>query len=224
MSVSEHVSTRLAAALRQNEALWDCLHRIPALNLASWYLGAGCVAQTIWNLAHGKAPGADILDYDLVYYESELSEERERAVTRKARELVADLQIELDVTNEAHVHIWYPKQFGYRIQPYLSTEDAIGTWPTTATAIGVRPRGRQLEVCAPFGLDDLFNLVVRPNRVQITPAIYNAKVTRWVSRWPSLVVCRWEEGVGSSGLRHLGPPGPQAGSSLQRCAPKESDR
>jgi len=34
------------------------------------------VAQTIWNLAHGKAPSADILDYDLVYYDRDLSEER----------------------------------------------------------------------------------------------------------------------------------------------------
>ncbi len=203
MSVSDDVSTRLADGLRANEALWECLHRFPALNLSAWYLGAGCVAQTIWNLAHGKAPSADILDYDLVYYDRDLSEEREDRVTREARELVADLHIELDVTNEARVHIWYPERFGYRIQPYQSTEDAIGTWPTTATAIGVRPSGRQLEVSAPFGTDDLFNLVVRPNRVQITPAIYDAKVTRWVARWPSLVALPWEEGVGSSGLRHL---------------------
>jgi len=58
-------------------------------------------------------------------------------------------------------------------------------------------------VCAPFGADDLFNLVVRPNRVQITPAIYDAKVTRWVARWPSLKALSWEEEVGLSGLRHL---------------------
>jgi hypothetical protein len=161
------------------------------------------VAQTIWNLAHDKAPSADILDYDLVYYDRDLSEERERSVTHQARELVADLHLELDVTNQARVHMWYPKRFGYRIQPYQSTEDAIGTWPTTATAIGVRPSSHELEVWAPFGTDDLFNLVVRPNRVQITPAIYNAKVTRWVAHWPSLEALSWEEGVGRSGLRHL---------------------
>jgi uncharacterized protein len=151
-SPSDDVFTRLMDGLRANEALWGCLHRFPALNLSAWYLGAGCVAQTIWNLAHGKAPHADILDYDLVYYDRDLSEEAEDRVTREARELVADLQIEVDVTNEARVHIWYPERFGYSIQPYQSTEDAIGTWPTTATAIGVRPSGRQLEVWAPFGL------------------------------------------------------------------------
>src|SRR5262249_12313013 len=154
-------------------------------------------------LAHGKEPGADILDYDLVYYDRDPSEEREERVTREARELVADLPIEVDVTNEARVHLWYPVRFGHSIQPYQSTEDAIGTWPTTATAIGVRPSGRQLQVWAPFGVDDLFNLVVRPNRVQITPAIYDAKVTRWVARWPSLVVLPWGQGVGSFGLRRL---------------------
>jgi hypothetical protein len=33
--------------------------------------------------------------------------------------------------------------------------------------------------------------------------IYDAKVTRWVARWPSLVALTWEEGVGSPGLRRL---------------------
>src|SRR5437660_11136876 len=108
MSVSDDVSARLAAALRANETLWECLQRLPSLNLPAWYLGAGCVAQTIWNLAHGKAPGADILDYDLVYYDRDLSEERERTVARDAQELIADLPIELDVTNEAHVHLLFP--------------------------------------------------------------------------------------------------------------------
>jgi hypothetical protein len=203
MSVSNDVSSRLADSLRANEALWECLHRFAALNLSAWYLGAGCVAQTIWNLAHGKTPSADILDYDLVYYDHDLSEEREHALACQARELVADLPLELDVKNQARVHVWYPNRFGYRIRPYQSTEDAIGTWPTTATAIGIRPRGREIEVWAPFGTDDLFNLVVRPNRVQITPAIYNAKVTRWVARWPSLMALTWEEGVGIAGLRRL---------------------
>lgn len=198
----------LGERLRANAPLWECLRRLPALNLPSWYLGAGCVTQTVWNLAHGKAPSADILDYDLVYYDPNRSKAREDGVIRAARELVADLGIELDVKNQARVHLWYPSHFGYRIQPYRSTEDAIATWPTTATAIGVRPSGRRLDVCAPFGTDDLFDLVVRPNRVQITPAIYQAKLARWVVRWPSLVALPWEQGVGTSGLRRLAEPVP----------------
>ena len=39
---------------------WDCLERLAVLELPGWYLGAGCIAQTVWNAAHGKAPGSDI--------------------------------------------------------------------------------------------------------------------------------------------------------------------
>jgi hypothetical protein len=36
-------------------------------------------------------------------------------------------------------------------------------WPETATAVAVRlGKDDVIEVAAPFGLDDLFNLVVRP--------------------------------------------------------------
>jgi hypothetical protein len=41
--------------------------------------------------------------------------------------------------------------------------------------VGIRG---EFECCAPFGLDDLFGLVVRPNKRQITRAIYEAKVER----------------------------------------------
>jgi len=45
---------RLIEDLRHNGALWECLRRLPALELLGWYLGAGCIAQTIWNIVHGK--------------------------------------------------------------------------------------------------------------------------------------------------------------------------
>ena len=42
-------------------------------------------------------------------------------------------------------------------QPYLSSTDAMTHWPETVTAVGVRPgRDGEIEVEAPFGLDDLF--------------------------------------------------------------------
>ena len=52
---------------------------------------------------------------------------------------------------------------------------------------------------APFGLADLFGLVVRANRVQITPAIYQAKVARWRRCWPDLTVLPWADGIGAPG-------------------------
>ena len=58
-------------------------------------------------------------------------------------------------------------------------------------------RGGCPVVFAPFGLADLFALVVRANRVQITPAIYQGKVARWRRCWPDLTVLPWDDGIGA---------------------------
>ena len=110
----------------------------------------------------------------------------------RIKDLFSDLGVAVDVKNEARVHLWYPAKFGHPIAPYGSAEEAIATFPTTSTAVGVRPRGSQLDICAPFGLDDLLGLVVRPNKAQITRAIYEAKVARWRLCWPNLKICDWE--------------------------------
>jgi hypothetical protein len=187
--------------LAASPTLSECLRRLAALELPDWALGAGCIAQTVWNATHGKAPDEDILDYDLVYFDPEASAAAEARIAERARSLLADLSVAVDVKNQARVHRWYARRFGFAIEPYRSTADAIATWPSTATAIGVRSGGPRLEVIAPFGTADLLCGVVRANRVQITREVYAAKVARWAARWPRLDVRPWEEGVGVEGAR-----------------------
>jgi hypothetical protein len=46
---------------------------------------------------------------------------------------------------------------------YSNTENAISYWPETATAIAVRLNSKNIvEILAPYGLNDLFNLIVKP--------------------------------------------------------------
>ena len=97
----------------------------------------------------------------------------------------------LDVTNEARVHTWYEQRFGRPLSPYRSTEHAIATWPTTATSVGVRSDDNGFKVCAPFGLTDLFAMVVRPNVTLVSQATYEAKAERWRQIWPRLTVLPW---------------------------------
>ena len=192
--------------MRQNRRLWSALERLASLALPSWYLGAGCVCQSVWNVAHGREPHADIKDYDLVYFDSsDLSAEAERQVEVRAQALCAELDIEIDATNEAGVHRWYQSRFGHAIAAYRSTEDAIDCWPTTAAAVGVRlsPDDRSLQLYAPFGTDDLLALVVRANRVQVTRDVFEAKVERWGRIWPRLQCLPWNEGAGREGSRRL---------------------
>ena len=186
---------RLEDVLAAQPVVTRLLERLPDLELPDWYIGAGCIAQTVWNSAHGFDATFGIKDYDIVYFDgTDLSVEAERDVERRVVETIdADRAVDLDVTNEARVHLWYEQRFGQRIDPYTSSCDAIATWPTTATSVGVRraASGRPLEVCAPFGLDDLFAMIVRPNKKLVTREVYEAKSARWLTAWPRLRVMPW---------------------------------
>ena len=186
---------RLIAILGKNRALQTVLDLAPQLELPDYYVGAGFVAQTVWNVLSGRHPTKDVKDIDIVYFDPrDLSEEGEAQQTRNAQALLQSVPLPVDVTNEARVHTWYGKAFGYEIEPYRSTEAAIQTWPSTATSIGIRRSGPELEIYAPFGLDDLLGLVVRPNKVQIDEATYARKTQRWSSCWPNLTVIPWGDG------------------------------
>ncbi|MHB1811288.1 MAG: nucleotidyltransferase family protein [Thermoplasmataceae archaeon] len=183
----------LKISIMKNPIIEEILKIAPSLRIPNWYLGAGCIAQTIWNEAHGFDPIFGIKDYDIVYFDaSDLSYETEDRVIKPVKKALSHLNVPIDVVNEARVHLWYRDHFGFNIKPYDSSEDAISNWPTTATSIGVRHNeSENFDVCAPFGLEDLFGLVVRPNKKQITKDIYLQKVERWIKIWPKLKVIPW---------------------------------
>jgi hypothetical protein len=78
-------------------------------------------------------------------------------------------------------------------RPYLSASDAMRYWPETATAVGVRLSDKtRIEVSAPFGLDDLFALVVRPTERFVTEkqSVYADRMhaKKWQAIWPKLSI------------------------------------
>ncbi len=193
MTIDNAQIQKLNISIIKNPIIVEILKIVPSLHIPNWYLGAGCIAQTIWNGAHGFDPTFGIKDYDMVYFDaSDLSYEAEDCVVKLAKNALRHLNAPIDVVNEARVHLWYRDRFGFNIGPYNSAEDAISNWPTTATSIGVRyNESGNFVVCAPFGLEDLFELVVKPNKKQITENIYLQKVGRWTRIWPKLKVISW---------------------------------
>jgi len=182
----------LKKIVKRNKFIAEILSSSSKLKLPNWYVGAGCITQTIWNALYGFPLTQNIKDIDLVYFDSsDLSSETENNNKDKIRSLFCKIPLEFDVKNQARVHIWYKKYFGYDIKPYSSTESAIDTWPTTATAIGIRNISQKFVVYAPYGLNDLFRGIVRPNKVQITKEIYLNKVARWKRCWPDLKIIPW---------------------------------
>jgi hypothetical protein len=206
---------RLESSLRTSSLVTAIFDRWSDILLPDCWLVAGVVAQTVWNLAHRRAAEADVKDVDLVYFDgADQSADAERGNEARIRGLFADLSTVFDVKNQARVHFWHEAKFGYAITPYGSVEAAIASFPTTATAVGVRPRGSGIEVCAPFGLSDLLGMVVRPNKTQITRPIYEAKIARWRPCWPSLKVLEWDASTPvlsvSEGLKPDRPRRPRA--------------
>ena len=184
------------AALRENPTLIEVLARAAVMNLNGWYLVAGCLYQTVWNVVTGQPAEAGILDYDLAYFDDpDLSWETEDAVIRAGDSAFAGLPAPVPIRNQARVHLWYEPKFGLPCPPHASTEAAIDTYEATVACIGVRlePGGRW-RVYAPFGLSDVFNLVARPNPVLGPRHVYQVKTDRWRRQWPGLTVLPWPEG------------------------------
>ncbi len=160
------------------------------LGLPDHLLLSGAVYQPVLNHLTGRPLGYGIRDYDLGYFDSsDLSYEAEDAVIRRvAAAFDEPLRSQVEVRNQARVHLWFEAHFGEPYMPVGSTVEAIGRFASTISAIGVRlePDGA-LRIEAPFGLADLFALRLRSNPGRATPNF--ARATASVrQRWPELMV------------------------------------
>ncbi len=182
----------LENAVRASPLLGPVLDRWADIGLPDGWLVAGAVAQTVWNARLGLPPDHGLRDIDIIYHDpDDLTAASEADHAARVSALFGDSAAHFDVKNEARVHCWYEAKFGYPIPPYPSARAAIATFPTTATTVGIRPSGGDIELVSTHGLSDLCNLTVRPNRVQITRPIYEAKVARWRTLWPTLNIEPW---------------------------------
>src|SRR5487761_230515 len=88
------VTARLESGLGQNSWLWEILRRFDEIGLPDCWIVAGYVAQTVWNLACGRAAGFGIKDADLVYFDAaDLSAETETEHEKRLRAQFSDLPV-----------------------------------------------------------------------------------------------------------------------------------
>lgn len=190
MNSEEVYYQQLQFILNESPLFRSLFARAPEVELANWYFAGGCVTQTIWNSLLKLDPLHGIKDVDLVYFQANQSESDEEEVRKMMMRLFKDLPIPIDVINEARVHEWYPKKFGYEIPAYKSTEDGISCW-LSAFSIGVRLENSNLNVFAAFGLSDAFDMIIRRNKRQITEELFNNMVSRLKKDWPTIQVLPW---------------------------------
>jgi len=181
--------------ISENKDLMDVLDYISNLNLPNFYIAAGSIFQTIWNKIDQKDLNYGIKDIDVIYYNSK---DLNVDTDLKYYELISNYctkknyDYEIDVSNEARMHIWKKEKFGIDIKPYVSSEDAIDKWIATVHAIGITKINGEIKIYAPYGLNDIFNKTIRPiKHMDNSKEIYDKKVKSWCERFDNLKVIEW---------------------------------
>ncbi len=188
------LEARLRSLITHDRWLMEVLRTVRALALPDWVVGSGVIRNLVWDHLHGFTERTELRDVDVAYFDpTELSRSRDRAVEAELTRRMPSVPWE--VTNQAGVHLWYEARFGEPIAAAASIEDALGTWPETATAVGVRlVAGDDVEVVAPCGLEDLFAMVLRRNPRQVSVEFFRKRVAdkEIAARWPLVTIV--EEG------------------------------
>jgi hypothetical protein len=178
-----------AALTLRNPVNAAILRRLPSLGLQDCWLVSGCLFQTVWNIQTGRDVQHGIRDYDLFYFDPDISYEAEDGVIHSVREVYADVCSAIEVRNQARVHLWYGEKFGTSYPPLSRACDGIDRFLMPCAQVGIRARDDDYEIYAPAGFDDLANMIVRPNRMpNFQSEHYDAKAARWKTLWPQLTI------------------------------------
>ena len=179
---------KLTAILRRDPAVMQVLQTVRDLGLPDWRLFSGAVYQAVWNDRTGREAGYGVRDYDIGYFDPDTSWDAEDVwIKRVAAAFDAPLKDQVEVRNQARVHLWFKAHFGEDYEALACTDEAPSRFVAPAFAVGVRLEADdRLSVVAPFGLQDVFDLVVRPNPERGRAAGWAAIMAKLRQRWPEL--------------------------------------
>ena len=142
-------------------------------------------------LRRGHAPAAGIKDYDVFYCDrADLSPEAEAAVEARVQTHCSDLGVSIEVKNQARVHTWYPAFFGFDYPELHSARDGIERFLVPCTCVGIRIAAEldTSALYAPYGLDELYQGLLRPNPRMDHRSLFRQKAQSYQQRWPWLQI------------------------------------
>lgn len=182
---------RLIGILRASPTLMRVMEGVRALSLPDWRLVSGCVYQTAWNHLTGRDPDYGLRDYDAVYFDPDTSWDAEDVhIQRAAAAFAPPLDAMVEVRNQARVHLWFERKFGEPYAPLSRADEALERFVCPAFAVGARLEADgAVSLAAPFGLDDLFAMRLRPNPNRAISAEAFERVSgSAAARWPELTI------------------------------------
>lgn len=184
------LETRLVQIVRADPDLMHVLRTVRGLGLNEWRVFSGAVYQSVWNAVTGRPVGYGRNDYDLGYFDPDVSWDAEDVVIKRvAAAFDEPFRTDVEVRNQARVHLWFKDRFGEPYEPLTSTDEALGRFVAPAFAVGVRlEHDDRISVAAPFGLEDVFSLTLRPNPNRPLAKGWDKAVASARARWPELTV------------------------------------
>jgi hypothetical protein len=188
--MSAALEARLVETVRADPDLMHVLTVARSLDLPDWRIFSGAVYQTVWNALGGHPVGYGRKDYDLGYFDPDTSWDAEDLVIKRvAAALDEPFRSEVEVRNQARVHLWFPDRFGEPYEALTGTDEALARFVAPAFAVGVRlERDDTISIAAPFGLEDVFSLTLRPNPDRPRAKGWDKAVESAQARWPELKV------------------------------------
>lgn len=188
--MNDRLEARLVAIVRADADLMHVLATVRDLGLPDWRVFSGAVYQSVWNVVTERPVGHGRKDYDLGYFDPDTSWDAEdRVIKRVAAAFEEPFRRDVEVRNQARVHLWFMDRFGEAYDPLPDTDAALARFVAPAFAVGVRLEADDtISVAAPFGLEDVFDLVLRPNPNRPRARGWDKAVASARSRWPELQV------------------------------------
>lgn len=160
------------------------LEAVRSLDLPDCWIAAGFVRNAMWDYLHGYPPDLAGKDVDVVWFDS-VQTDADLDLDFEAQLAARAPGLGWSVKNQARMHLRNGDS------SYGCVAHAMTFWPETATAIGARlSKTHEIEINAPFGLDDLFALRLVPTTsfAEQKRHIFEERIASksWLSHYPKL--------------------------------------
>lgn len=175
-----NLTNQLIEIITSDDWMIKTLKTVRDLNLNDCWIGAGFIRNKIWDYKHGK-DSTELNDIDVIYFDRTRSSKNEDMLIENKLKTV-DPTLNWSVKNQARMHI------RNNHIPYLNCYEAISFWPETATSIAIRLKSNnKIDYIAPYGLEDLFNLLVVPTP-KFDLQTYTERIEKkdWKEKWSKL--------------------------------------
>jgi hypothetical protein len=176
----------LADLVNNDQYRLNLLKALQKIGEEELWIAGGFVRNLVWDYLHEYSVPTKLDDIDVFFYnKNKTSKEWEKTILNNLKSIFPDANWSVKNQARMHLHSGDPQ--------YHNLEEALSKFPETASAVAIKlDKGNKLQILSPLGLNDLFELKIRPTPdCKTNPMTYSRYLLRqkekdWKKRWPRL--------------------------------------